>query len=271
MSGIRTAVLGPEGTNSVYAAEQYDAEADLVLARTNAEVITMVARAEVTRGIVALENSIEGTVRQAYDGIFQHGLTVYDELEIPIQHALWGVLPSHSSGQIKEILSHEQALGQTAGYLDAHYPDAERIAVGSTAAAMALIAETRRVDALAIGPAFAGEQLGLTAYDANVGDEPNNTTQFVVFSKQPPSGTRLDFTMVALVPSADHPGLLHAMTGVLAEPGIDISRFEARPTRNQLGEYVFYARLAMPTGDERYQQISENMGQLGVEMFRMSA
>ncbi|MEK7600306.1 MAG: prephenate dehydratase domain-containing protein [Patescibacteria group bacterium] len=278
---MKLAALGPEGTYSSQAAREYDPEAELVLASTIPEAIAMVASGDCRRGLIPLENSIEGTVRPSFDGLFDHGLFVHDEHEMEISHTLWGTETSVTSDDVMEVHSHEQALGQCREYLDRNYPKAVRVPSASTAAAIKRVAKSDRSYIVAIGPDFAGRKHGLSKIDEAIEDQPNNITQFVAFSKQPKARKPLGFTLVALIPEKNRPGLLRDIATVI-EPkdaaedrgDIDMSRFEARPSRTKLGEYIFYARLEMPSDDPRFETLVDELADMedgGVLLHRMTA
>ncbi len=135
---------------------------------------------------------------------------------------------------------------------------------------MRTIIDQKDLQALAIGPDFAAEKYDLAVIDQNIEDEPNNQTRFVVCSKSPTSGKKLDFVFVALVPQLDRPGLLHDILQIIKDEDINLSQLDSRPNRSQLGFYMFYARLDIASNDERFAELVAKIEQKDVKVRRLS-
>ncbi|HYH35886.1 MAG TPA: ACT domain-containing protein, partial [Candidatus Saccharimonadales bacterium] len=121
------------------------------------------------------------------------------------------------------------------------------------------------------GPDPAAEVYGLEKVDQAIEDEAGNQTRFVAFSKEAKTDKEQDFVMIAVVPDGDRPGLIHDVTGVFKEQGINLVDLHSRPMRTGLGSYKFYMRLDMKSRDPRYERIAEMVGSLGNQVIRMSA
>ena len=155
---------------------------------------------------------------------------------LPIRHALVGGADTEAR-TARVVYSHPQALAQCRGRLAALAPAAQPVAALSTAAAIeSAIAEP---GALAIGNAFAAELYGARVLAADLADEPDNETRFAVLAHEdrPPSGD--DKTSIAFTTQHDRPGSLVEALTLFAGRGINLTRVESRPTRRQLGTYVF--------------------------------
>lgn len=268
---MQISALGPEGTYTHEAARQYAPEAELVLAESISDAIGMVAAGECQRGVVPIENSIQGIVTVTFDELFEHNLPIQGELVLDIHHTLAGLEAPESPDTIKRIYSHPQALAQCRRYFRAHYPGAQPMETTSTAAAMRQVVEDADTAALAVGPGFAAETYGLVKIDETIEDEPGNQTRFVAFSKETEPDEEQDFIMIAVVPDGDRPGLIHDITGAINEHGVNLSDLHSRPMRNRLGSYKFYMRLDMRSGDERYAAMAETIRSQGNQVVRMSA
>lgn len=269
---MKVSVLGPEGTYSVHAAKELAPEAKLVLAGSKLGAINMVAEGTSERGVVPIENSIGGIVLPALDGLFKHNLTVIGERVLGIHHTLAGLQVPERPDDIKKILSHPQGLTQCAHYLETHFPEAEQVEMDSTAQGMQVIAETHDGEALAIGPDPAAEIYGLVAIDRAIEDEPGNETHFVAFSRDKEGAAEQDFVMMAIVPEEDREGLLHDITGVIHEQGVNLSALHSRSRRGEkLGTYMFYVRLDMKSTDSRYSALAAEIEAHGNTVVRMSA
>lgn len=267
---MQVSVLGPEGTYSSQAARLLEPAGKLVLAGSNSKVIDMVADGESQRGVVPIENSIEGVVTVSFDELFAHNLLVRGEEVLDIHHTLAGIQVPERPEDISRIYSHPQALAQCSRYFRRHYPGAEVVETGSTAAGLQIIAEREDETALAVGPDPAVDIYELTRVDTAIEDEDGNQTRFVAFSKETESDQELPFVMITVVPDDNRPGLVHDMTGVFKEYGINMSDFHSRPIRRQLGRYRFNMRLDMGSKDGRYEAVAAGIEAQGCQVVRMS-
>ena len=239
--------LGPKGTFTEEIALIYARDKDApVLKELNGidEVIEGVANGELEEGIVPLENSLEGSVDITLDMLVQNEVYIYKELIYPISHCLL-VPPGVPLQDIQIVYSHSQALSQCRQYLKRILPEAARVPVDSTGAAAGKVA-AREESAAAIAPARAASIFGLQilASDIHDGDggeknKNDNLTRFVVISNRdhPPTGrdkTSLIFSI------KDGPGSLYGILGIFACRQINLTRIESRPSRRNLGEYLFF-------------------------------
>lgn len=241
MSG-RWAYLGPEATFTEQAARELAAAESnapqLVPHSSVAAAIHAVRSGSAVAAIVPLENSVEGTVSLTQDELI-HGdeLRIVGEIFVPVRFDLL-VRPGTATGDVHTIGSHPHGHAQVRGYLAAHFPLAEAVVTGSTAAAAAAV-QAGELDAAAAAP-VAAEHYGLQAMSQNIGLNTDAVTRFVLLRRpgSPPSPTGNDRTsMVISVPN--RPGTLLEVLGEIASRGINLTRLESRPTREVMGEYVF--------------------------------
>lgn len=263
--------LGPAGTYSQEAARLYAAGKPITLVSSIKEVLNMVVEGKAERGILPVENAIQGVVSETLDGLFTNELVIEDELVLDIHHSLCAIERPQQKDLIKTIYSHPQALGQCQDYLALNYPNASLVPAASTAAGMQKIAEQKDLQALAIGPRFASKIYNLTELEQNIEDNPGNQTRFVVFSKDLNTQKILPFILISALPKADRPGLLEEILAIIKLQGVNMSQIESRPDRTKLGSYMFYIRLDMPGNDERYAIIAAAAKKLGVDIRRLSA
>ena len=132
----RVAYLGPPGTFTEAVALQYAPDSRLLPFPTVAAVASAVASGTAEEGVVAIENSLEGSVTDTLDLlIHESSLFIRQELVLPIKHCLL-VRPGTQSAAIRVVYSHPQALGQCREFLERCYPNAQVVAALSTAAAV---------------------------------------------------------------------------------------------------------------------------------------
>jgi len=141
---------------------------------------------------------------------------------------------------VRRVYSHAQSLAQCHRWLAQQLPNAERVPVSSNAEAARRAAGEDGV--CAIGPALAAARYGLSVVAANIEDEPNNRTRFLVLGDEAPAASGRDGT--SLVMSApNRPGAVHALLSPIAKHGVSMSRLESRPMRIGQWEYYFFVDL----------------------------
>ncbi len=134
---MRIGYLGPK-TNSELAVGMLKGAFEHVRLPSIDEVVKTLYRGGVDRAVIPVRNSITGAITDHLDMITQYGLSVVDEISIPIRHCIAGM-----SRDVGFIMSHPEALKQCSTYLDKHFPYTYRGAVNSTAWAAEFISHIR--------------------------------------------------------------------------------------------------------------------------------
>ena len=119
-------VLGPKYTYSDFAADRYSKECQKVYYPTIWEVFDALKRGEVEKGIVPIENTIHGTVRETFDALFVSDLKILIQVSLPIHHCI-AVLKGTQKKDIVKFVSHQQALSKIQKYLRKNFTKAEQI------------------------------------------------------------------------------------------------------------------------------------------------
>ncbi|MFP4189216.1 MAG: prephenate dehydratase [Halobacteriales archaeon] len=228
MTPTQIGTLGPAGTYSHRAASRLGD--DISFYDGVPEIADAVERGDVERGVVPVENSIEGSVNATLDVLVEYDLYVVGEVVVDVEHALLA-----QDEEFDVVASHPQALAQCRGYLRDRYPDAELRSVSSTAAGVEEAREDASVAAIA-HPSLADETVWVL--DESVQDADGNSTRFVVLAREPADGGGK--TSIVVYPGADRPGLLYDILGVFKDRGVNLTRIESRPSKRELGDYVFH-------------------------------
>jgi prephenate dehydratase len=206
-----------------------------------AAVATAVGSGMADEGVMAIENSLGGSVIETLDILIHDTqLLIRHELVLPIEHYLL-VRPGAKSEEIKAIFSHPQALAQCRRFLESCFPKAELIAALSTAGAVEEM--MAREGAGAISTRRAAELYGADILAAKIQDQQENVTRFVVLGAEDHQRTGSDKTSLAFGFDDDKPGLLVSVLQEFSSRGINLSKVESRPTRARLGEYIFLVDL----------------------------
>lgn len=255
---LKVAYLGPEGTFTQAAALKHFGHA--VVSQPMAaidEVFREVAAGAVNFGVVPVENSTEGAVNHTLDSFLEHDLVICGEVELRIHHHLL-VGETTRTDKISRIYSHAQSLAQCRKWLDAHYPNVERVAVSSNADAAKRVKS--EWNSAAIAGDMAAQLYGLSKLAEKIEDRPDNSTRFLIIGNQevPPTGD--DKTSI-IVSTNNKPGALHDLLAPFHQNGIDLTRIETRPSRSGKWTYVFFIDFVGHQHDPLVRAVLEKISQ----------
>ena len=235
---MRIAFLGPPGTFGEEAAIRCAPAAERVARASHAAVASAVDAGEADAGVVAIENSINGSVAETLDVLIHDtALQVQQEFLVPVVHHLIA-RPGAALQEIEVVFSHPQALGQCRKFLAARLPGAQLEAALSTAEAVRLAIE-RGPRAAGISTERAASLYGGAILARAIQDNDRNVTRFVLLGRDRQPITGRDRTSIAFWFADDRPGALASVLNEFAARGINCTKIESRPTRETFGEYVF--------------------------------
>jgi len=260
---LKVAYLGPEGTFSQAAAMKHFGHAVISVPMAAIdEVFREVAAGAVNFGVVPVENSTEGAINHTLDSLLEHDMVICGEVELRIHHHLL-VGETTKTDKITRIYSHAQSLAQCRKWLDAHYPNVERVAVSSNADAAKRVKS--EWNSAAIAGDMAANLYGLTKLAEKIEDRPDNSTRFLIIGSQevPPTGD--DKTSI-IVSMRNKPGALHELLVPFHNNGIDLTRIETRPSRSGKWTYVFFIDFVGHHRDPLIKDVLEKLAQEAVAL-----
>ena len=236
-SGIAVSFLGPPGTYTHIAARTLFGYApSYVQSATIGGVFEAVSRGRVDFGVVPFENSTEGSVGEALDGLIESDLKIRREVVVRIEHCLIGhpaTLP-----EVERVYSHPQGLAQCREWLHVNLPRAQLVHTTSTASAVT-DARTDRAG-VAIGSALAGELHGVPILRSAIQDHRQNATRFVMIGATDAKPTGDDKTSLAFsFADDDTRGALRRTLAAFDDAGVNLTRIQSRPRRGEPWRYVF--------------------------------
>lgn len=254
---MRLAHLGPPGTFGEAAALAWAPSAELVPAQSHAAVVDAVSSGRADAGVLAVENSLEGSVSESLDLLIHDTeLCITGEVVVPVEHCLIAARGT-SIERVSVVYSHPQALAQCRKYLERALPSARLEATLSTVAGVErALAEPA---AAAIAAARAAERFGAEILAAGIQDRSGNVTRFVVVADADAAPTGRDKTSLAFKTAHDRPGTLVEVLGELSSRGVNLTKIESRPSRDALGIYVFLVDLEGHRGDALVAQALERV------------
>ncbi|MBW6471398.1 MAG: prephenate dehydratase [Methanosarcinaceae archaeon] len=272
---MKIGVLGPKGSYSEKAAKQWITEqkskdqVSLEYYNDIPDTISAIIDRTVDIGIVPIENSIEGSIGITLDMLLENEVNIIGEIVVPIEHCL---LSKGKLSGIRVILSHPQALAQCRQFIKSHFENAEIRTTGSTSHAAKLANEFDEMAAIASRES--AEMYGLDILIPNIQDRKENHTRFVAIelpdgasAKTDTRSSRDNFkTSIIVYLKKDRPGALYELIGEFAKRDINLTRIESRPSKRELGDYIFYIDFAGHIGDaiikDALDNITSNVGML---------
>lgn len=256
---MRVAFLGPKGTFTEAAVLKHFGHAVDTMALESIEAVFQEVGGRTCQyGVVPVENSTEGVVNHTLDMFLRSRLRICGEVELRIHHHL--LVADGDVQSIGRIYSHQQSLAQCRRWLDLNVAGTERMTVSSNAEA------ARRASlepgAAAIAGEAAAEVYGLKILAANIEDEPDNTTRFLIIGTESIPRTGDDKTSL-LLSVINQPGALYTVLDRFARSDINITRIESRPSRNELWDYVFFVDIDGHTEDSVVANVLETIDRDG--------
>ena len=237
----KLAYLGPPGTFTEEAALRYQPAAELLACPTESAVAAAVEAGRAEEGVLAIENSIEGPVTRTVDALVHDTqLSIKAEIILSIEHCLIAA-PGTRLDSITAVYAHTQALNQCRKFIEQRFPNARQVAALSNAAA---VEEVLGVPGgAAIAGARAADLYGGQVLERGIGDSPHNKTRFVVLAAADSAPTGRDKTSIAFTVAHDRPGTLIDVLHEFGDRAINLTKIESRPSREELGIYIFLVDL----------------------------
>ena len=234
----KVAIQGIRGAFHEEAAVQFfNEQIDIVPALTFDELIQSVIDNNSNLGIMAIENSISGTIHTNLELIRNSELSIIGETYIRIQQN-FAIHPDAKLENIRKVKSHFMALNQCRKYFR-QFPDIALVESKDTALSMREIADETLLDIGAIGSMTAIEHYGLQLIDASIETNKNNYTRFVILSKKSENNTEINKASLSIV-LPHKAGSLSKVLSLISFYGFDLTKIESTPILGKPWSYRFY-------------------------------
>jgi prephenate dehydratase len=229
----------------------FDAPAPVAVPSWRA-VFEGVTAGSVDAGVIAIENSLGGSIRETFDLLYEFSLCIVGEVTVPVRLALMA-LPGQSLDAIERVYSHPQGLAQADEFLRTR--PWQVMTAYNTAGSAKMIRDRGEQGAAAIASARVAGLYGLEILARDVQTGEANHTRFAVLSRgelgagwaRAVPAQSLKTTLVFA--TANRPGSLYRCLGAFAERGINLSSLESRPSRAARWEYVFWTDMDAAVDD----------------------
>jgi len=241
---MKVAFQGELGSNSHTAVLQFygDKTVETVPCRTFEEAFSAVPNGLADAAVIPIDNSSNGRVADVHHLLPKSGMHIVGEHFLPIQFQLMG-LKGTQPGAAHQVLSHVHAHGQCRGVIRKY--DLESITVHDTAGAAKIVSEQGDPSKVALAPKLAAELYDLEILEADVSDNADNTSRFVVLAPEPYKVTgEEDKVITSLVfKTRSVPAALYkALTG-FATNGVNITKLESYIADASFAVAQFYADI----------------------------
>ena len=250
MATAKVSIQGYEGCFHQVAAQQYfGKEVEIISCATFREVIKIASnKKESTGGVMAIENSIAGSILPNYTLLQKSNLKIIGEVYLPIkQHLL--VNPGVKLEDIREVHSHNMAIQQCMEYLDKY--EWKLVATDDTALSAKLIHQHRSKYIAGIASKLAADLFQLEILVPNIHTQKNNYTRFLILQRTEDALKVPDANKASVNFETDHSkGSLAKVLTKIAEGGINLSKLQSSPIAGTNFKYSFYADMEFNNLDQ---------------------
>lgn len=238
---MKVAIQGAQNSFHDIARRAYFSNSEAVVhCDTFKQVFQAVEKDNADMGLVAIENSLYGSINDVYDLLLKYRFWISGEIYLRINHCLLGVNGA-TLATIKEVHSQLPALAQCEEFLDTKLSHAERLEHHDTAGSAADVAKWNDRTKAAIASRTAGELHNLKILAEDIETHKQNYTRFIIFSKQKKAVVDANKTSLVVRTDMDtKPGALYRTLGVFAKRNINLTKIESRPIIGKAWHYMFY-------------------------------
>lgn len=253
----RVAIQGIAGSYHDIAARSFyeGEEIEIVGCNTFRDVVTTIKKDPAVLGLMAIENTIAGSLLQNHELIRESGLRVIGEYKLRISHSLVA-LPGTSIHEITEVNSHPIALMQCTDFLDT-LPNVKMVEKEDTAMSARWISENKLEGHAAICGKLAAQIYNMEILAEGIETNKRNFTRFLAIADRWTAEDLLEKTDInksSLVFALPHtPGSLSKVLSILSFYDMSLSKIQSLPIIGREWEYMFYIDLTF-TDYTRYRQ-----------------
>lgn len=202
------------------------------------EVFEAVQEGPADRGVVAVENSLHGSINAVYRLLARGSAWVGGEVFLHIEQFLVGT-PGADLAGVTKIISQAPALAQCELWLAANLPDAVLEETNDTAESVRTVVSQDDPSLAAVAGKTAAELYGGKTLAGPINDDKHNYTRFFLLSADKQLDEGADKTSIILE-TGHQPGALYQALGAFAEAGINLSKLDSHPIAGNTRRYAFY-------------------------------
>jgi len=257
------ACQGAAGAFSELAATRLFKQPSIQYFKTFDSVFSAIENGFCQYGILPLENSTAGSVNKVYNLMQSRDFYIVRSIRLKIDHNL--LAPKGVKLEdIREVVSHEQALAQCAAFLEKLGPGVKTTQCANTAVAAEMVAASERRDIAAISSHRCVSLYGLDCLKKDIQDRSNNYTRFICISKKLEIYPGADRTNIILT-LPHEPGSLYKALGRFYALGINLGKLESRPVPERDFDFMFYLTLETSVYSDALAELLQDMQEFAEE------
>ena len=238
--GLKIAIQGIQGSNHHRVAEDfYGQDIELLECMSFDAVVDQLMDGTADRGVMAIENSIAGSIIPNYNLVYHNKLHIIGEHYLNINHHLM-VLKGQGLEDIKEVHSHPMALLQCKEFFRDH-PQIKLVESVDTAETAKRIKEGRLANIAAIAPKMAADLFNLDIIASEIQTIKVNSTRFIILKKKNKLLPREEINKVSLRFITDHKrGSLATVLNVMSDCNLNLTKIQSLPVIETPWKYAFF-------------------------------
>lgn len=249
--GLKIGYLGPEGTFSNLAVlKMFDGDKNTLVPEKNIyEMFEDLDKGKTNMIVAPAENTIEGTVRETLDLLFDHNLKIIGKIDLEISQCL--LSKGKNLNKIKKVISHPQAINQSRDFLNEHLSN---VTIESSASTIALVKDLKNPEIAIIGSELASKIYGLNILRKDIQNSKNNITRFYLVSKKDILNLKNQTRTLLFLSVFNRVGILRDILSIFADLSINLNKIESRPSKEKNWDYYFFIEIELTDEDERFDQ-----------------
>lgn len=259
LEGLRIGFLGPKGTFSNQAVLSLfkETENTLVPAKNIYDLFETLNNNSVDLIVAPVENTIEGTVRETLDLLFDYnfGFTatgnsanfkIIGKIDLPVSQCL--LSKETDITRIKKVVSHPQAINQSRRFLNDNLPGIQLETSPSTIASVQDLSEP---GVAVIGPKLAAKIYDLNILKEDIQNQKNNITRFNIIAKKDLLNLKNRTKTLLFLSVFNRVGVLRDILSIFADLSINLNKIESRPSKEKHWDYYFYIEVESTDEDPK--------------------
>lgn len=258
---MKIAIQGEAGSFHHLAAIRWSKKDDvnILACETFKEVFDNIKKYKADSGVVAIENSLFGSINEVYDLLYKNKIPIVGEILLPVNQCIIGKNDCKLT-DIKNIYSHPVAIAQCRDYLDKYLPKAKRIENYDTAASVQFIKSLQGIHSAAIASPLAAKLNNMKIIKKGVQNHNLNFTRFLILQNtKQPVGNETKISII--LQTSNQPGSLYKALKVFYQYGVNITKLQSRPIEGKPWKYMFYIDcLCKP---DIFEKIKKDLEQIG--------
>lgn len=251
ITGLKIGYLGPKGTFSNQAVlKLFDQDKnDLVGSKNIYELFEELDEGKTDLIVAPAENTIEGTVRETLDLLFDYNLRIIGKIDLEISQCL--LSKAKNLKEIKKVISHPQALNQSRNFLSEYLPD---VLIESSPSTIASVEELKNPEVAIIGPELAAKIYKLNILKKDIQNSEDNVTRFYIVSKKDTLNLKGRTKSLLFLSVFNRVGILRDILSIFADLSINLNKIESRPSREKNWDYYFFIEVELTDDDPKFNQ-----------------